>query len=447
MNKQLLLLFVWLFACTTTHAQIITTVAGSESEDYIGDGAAATAAGLYNPLGVAVDDVGNIFIADTKHHCIRKVDGSGTIVTFAGTGIAGYSGDGGMATNALLRFPSKIAIDRWGNVIIADNGNGRIRKVSTSGIITTICGTGVTAYDGDGGPATNASIGSCPGLATDWLGNIWFSDGIHHIVRKIDVAGIITTVAGSGLSGYTGDGGAATAARLNEPFGIDVDGAGNLYIAEYRNNCIRKVSALGIISTLTAPITTGYSGDGGPATNAYLDRPFDVKEDGKGNVFIADAQNHVIRRIDMYGIIATVVGTNITGFFGDGGIATDAQLRGPSDVAIDNAGNLYIADYGNSRIRKVSGVVNVANVEKKEANRISLFPNPCNGHCSLFVSSENNYQQFRGGLFDVSGGVKMEIEGYTNAQYNLNLDFPIGLYMLTIVADNKIYTTTISILK
>ena len=335
----------------------ITTVAGNGVFGFSGDGGAATSASLWNPWGVAVDSVGNLYIADTQNNRVRKVSAE-TITTVAGNGVGGFSGEGGPATSASLSNPWGLAVDSVGNLYIADQGNHRIRKVSGE-TITTVVGNGNRGYSGDGGPATSASLNSPSGLTLDSDGNLYTADQGNERIRKVS-GGTITTVAGNGVFAFSGDGGSATSASLYSPGGVAVDSAGNLYIAEgnqittdYRNSRIRKVSD-GIITTVAGNGAYRFSGDGGPVTSASLDQPQGVAADSAGNLYIADTFNHRIRKVSG-GTITTVAGNGVGGFSGDGGPATNASLRLPSGVAVDSTGTLYIADTGNSRIRKVSG--------------------------------------------------------------------------------------------
>ena len=331
---------------------VISTVAGGGSS--LGDGGPAVEAQLNAPEGVALDGAGNLYFADRDNHRIRKVDAAGVITTVAGDGRSGYSGDGGAAVAARLDTPFDVAADGAGNLYIA-TGN-RIRKVDAAGVITTVAGAGRSGSGGDGGPAVAAQLDDPEGVAVDGAGNLYIADRDNHRIRKVDAAGVITTVAGSGRFGSAGgDGGAAVAARLWEPSGVAVDGAGNLYIADRRNDRIRKVDAAGVITTVAGDGTEGFGGDGGPATAAQLDGPRGVALDGAGNLYIADTGNHRIRKVDAAGAISTVAGREL----GDGGAATGARLRSPAGVAVDGAGNLYIADPGNGRIRKVdaAGVI------------------------------------------------------------------------------------------
>jgi uncharacterized protein (TIGR03437 family) len=332
---------------------IITTVAGSGPIGFSGDGGLATSASLSFPYGVAADALENLFIADQGNNRIRRVSATGTITTVSGTGTVGFSGDGGPATSAELNSPFGIAVDASGNLFIADTSNNRIRKVSASGIITTVAGNGSVGFAGDGGPATSASLNQPIGVAVDTSGNLFIADSLNSRIRKVSAAGIIATFAGGGTA-VVGDGGPATSAFLSLPYGVAADAAGNLFIADLLGNRIRKVSANGIITTIAGIGTCCFSSDGGPAVSALVGQPTGVAVDASGNVFIADRDNNRIREVSVSGIIATVAGNGTAGFSGDGGPATAAELYEPSGVAVTPSGNLFIADYVNNRIRKVS---------------------------------------------------------------------------------------------
>ena len=329
----------------------ITTIAGTGKDGFSGDGGPASQAQLNFPTGVAVDGEGNLYIADAPNDRIRKVDSIGTITTIAGTGEQGFSGDGGPASQAQLDHPRAVAVDGEGNLYIADRNNNRIRKVDSTGTITTIAGGG--GFGEDGGPATQVHLNLPYGVAVDGTGNLYIADTNSDRIRKVDSTGTITTIAGTGERGFSGDGGPATQASLNSPFGVAVDGAGNLYIADQYNNRIRRVDSTGTITTIAGTGERRFGGDGGPAIRAQLDAPSGVAVDGEGNLYIADASNHRIRKVDSTGTITTIAGTGEQGFGGNGGSASQAHLFFPTGVAVDGEGNLYIADVGNHRIRKV----------------------------------------------------------------------------------------------
>ncbi len=334
----------------------ISRVAGTGvAPGAVGDGSPATSVALDSPSSIAFDASGNFYIADASDYRVRKVTSAGIISTLAGTGTAGFNGDGGQATNARLNLPNGVAVDGGGNVYIADTFNHRIRKVTPAGIISTVAGDGTAGSGGDGGVATSAQLNNPYGVATDASGNLYIADASNYRVRKVTSAGIISTVAGTGTSGFGGDGGPATAAQLNLLFDVTLDARGNLYIADSRNNRIRKVTPAGIISTVAGTSTADFGGDGGAATSAQLNNPNGIAVDGGGNLYIADADNNRVRKVTPAGIISTVAGDGTAGFRGDGGAATAAQLRGPYDVAV-NGIDLLIADSGNRFIRKVEGI-------------------------------------------------------------------------------------------
>ena len=345
-------------ACQAQTRYTITTVAGNNTRGFSGDGAAATAAELNGPQAVAVDASGNLYINDEVNSRIRKVTAAGTISTIAGNGAQGYTGDGGAATSAELNSPFGIKVDSAGNVYISDLANFVVREVKGT-TISTIAGNNATAgYAGDGGAATAAALNHPTGLALDAAGNLYIADQLNHRVRKVDTSGNITTVAGNGVAGYSGDGGLGTKAQLNAPFGIALDKAGNLYIADSANNRIRILYANGIISTYAGNGTGGYTGDNGSALAAEIYRPFDVAVDSTGNVFIADYNNNCIREVTVNGSINTIAGGIGSGYSGDGGPALSATLSFPTGVAVDASGNLYVADSNNNVVRKLTPVAN-----------------------------------------------------------------------------------------
>jgi cysteine-rich repeat protein len=336
----------------------ITTIAGNGFGGYSGDGGPATVAELNGPMSLALDNQGNVLIADTSNHRIRRVDGqTGVITTIAGTGAPGFAGDGGIATASQLKNPSGIAIDGQGNIYVADTSNARIRRVDGSdGTITTLAGDGAQSFAGDNGPAIGASIRLPYGVALDDHGDLFIADSGNSRIRRVDaVTRMITTLAGDGTSGSAGDGGPATAAQLYWPINVALDNQGNLFIADAANNRIRRVDArTGVISTAAGNDLAGYTGDGGLAVDAQLNQPWGVTVDAHGTIIVADTNNARVRRVDsLTAIITTIAGNGIGNFTGDGGPPTSANFKYPRGVALDNQGRLYIAEYLGGRIRKL----------------------------------------------------------------------------------------------
>ena len=286
---------------------------------------------LNTPEGVAVDADGNLYIADTHNYRIRKVDPSETITTIAGVGRRGVTGDGRPAVQARLSLTRGVAVDADGNLYIADYLNHRIRRVDPSGAISTFAGTGERGFGGDGGPAVRAQLNFPRSVALDAAGNLYIADYENFRIRKVDPSGAISTFAGTGTRGFAGDGGPAAQARLGYTEGITVDADGNLYIADTENFRIRKVDPSGAISTFAGSGEKGYAGDGGPAVEAKLNFPKGMAVDTAGILYVADSMR--IRKVDSSGTISTIAGTGRQGFAGDGGPAVEAKLNFPYDVA------------------------------------------------------------------------------------------------------------------
>lgn len=429
MKKLITLL---MFLCSiAVNAQIITPFAGDTTIGNSGDGGQASAALFNNPIQASMDGAGNIYIADQNNYNVRKIDGAGIITTIAGTGVSGYAGDGGPATAALLGGPVGVMPDGKGNLYIVDYNNDVIRKVNTGGIITTVVGTGTPGYTGDGGPATAATLQGVAAIAFDSKGNMYIADNQNFVIRMVDTAGIITTVAGNGTGGYSGDGGPALSAQLTNPLGLMVDPQDNLYISDTYNNCIRKVDTAGVITTVAGigGPTGAFGGDGGLAVNAQLNAPVGLSLDADGNLYIADASNNVIRKVDTLGIITSIAGNTTMGYSGNGGVATLAKLNDPNSLIVTSSNLMYVVDEGNHCIRKVClntdsvfGYIKTPSSMPVTAGKVYAFKR----------------QQLHSGLNDTLG--------YANIQSNGFYSFPNTYgnnFLIKAVADTLLYPTAV----
>ncbi|MEK7405400.1 MAG: IPT/TIG domain-containing protein [Acidobacteriota bacterium] len=329
----------------------ITTRAGSGSYGFSGEGGAAGAAQLDTVYALAADAEGNLFVADSWNHRVRKVAPDGRITTVAGTGEEGFAGDGGQATAARLSCPRGLAVDGQGNLFIADSGNARVRKVGRDGVITTVAGSGTEGFSGDNGRATAAQLKVPRGLAVDSRGNLYIADSWNCRVRRVAPDGTITTVAGKGTYGYKGDGGRAVDAELGAVQGLALDAQGNLYISDPYNHCVRKMLPDGRIRTAAGGGGYGTGGDGVLGESCQLRYPRGVAVDAQGNLYIADSANHRVRKVTPGNAIGTVAGSGAWGYEGDGAAAGCAQFNYPYALATDARGVLYIADARNYRVR------------------------------------------------------------------------------------------------
>ncbi len=347
-----------LFAIAIASGQTITNFAGNGTAGFSGDNGQAAQAEVNRVVGLAADSAGNIYLADQNNNAVRKVSTSGIITTFAGTTAAGYSGDNGPATQATLSGPTGVCVAPSGDVYINDLSNRRVRKVAAgSGIITTVTGTGAAVSTGDGGPAASASLILPIRCAVDQNNNLFIVDQGAHVIRKVTTSGIITTIAGvNNLAGFTGDGGLAINAEMNNPTAASFDAAGNLYVTDQSNQRIRKIDASGNITTVAGNGRNAFAGDGGSALQASLNYPGETVVDSAGSLFIVDTVNEAIRKVSG-GNISTVAGIPGTqGNSGDGGPPLQAEFGQPFAMTMDLGGNLYVADINYNRVRKISGV-------------------------------------------------------------------------------------------
>jgi sugar lactone lactonase YvrE len=348
------MLSAWLLLLSSQmFAQKVTTTVGG----FIGDNGPGTSAGFDYPRAVLQDSAGNTFVADAFNHRIRKIAPDGTISTFAGTGIAGFSGDGGLAKNAMLNTPNDLRFDAAGDMLVSDGGNNRIRKIDPTGVISTIAGNGLAGFSGDGGPALQAELNLPWGLALDAAGNIFLSDVLNLRVRKIDTAGNISTIAGNGIAGYNGDNIPAILAELNFVRQVAVDSQGNVYLADLMNHRVRKVDTSGTITTFAGTGMNGFSGDGGPATQANIGNPRGLLISGNF-LYISNAGAAHIRRVNFQppNIINTFAGLML-GYDGDGNPPLLTDFNGPTGMMFMANGSLLVADQQNARLRLVTAAV------------------------------------------------------------------------------------------
>ena len=343
------------FSLCVSAQGVITTLAGNGNMASSGDGGQATQASIGRVDSVAVDSMGNVYFTDESFHRVRKVDANGVINTVAGTGSAGYSGDGGQAVQALINTPTGVCVDSQNNIFVNDLSNRRVRKITPQGIITTVAGNGTLGSSGDGGPAIAAAFNIPIRCAVDKAGNLYIVDQGLHRVRRVDTNGNISNFAGNGMQGFSGDGGPAANAAMNNPTAAAFDAAGNLYITDQANQRIRRVDIGGMIQTIAGTGTATYGGDGGPATMATFNFPGTPAIDSAGSIFIVDSTANRIRRIQG-GTINTVAGTGARGYGGDGGAPLQAMFADAFGIAIDAAGSIYVGDTANNRIRKISGL-------------------------------------------------------------------------------------------
>ncbi|MCC7303774.1 MAG: T9SS type A sorting domain-containing protein [Bacteroidia bacterium] len=422
-----------MISCLSALGQTYTifTYAGSSS-GFSGDGGPVAFAQFYNPSSVDIDRVGNVFIADAMNTRIRKVDAiSGNISTICGDSTGQYFGDGGLAVNAGIGNVRGLCVDQYSNVYFCDYSYSTIRKIDAStGIITKIAGDPSSwGYNGDGGVAINALLYRPTAVFVDTSsGQLYFSDTYNHRIRVISLqTGVINTVAGNGISGFSGDGGPATSARLNYPVSVTKDLSGNIYFGDYGNHVIRRISVNGVISTIAGTGTPGYAGDGGPAVSAYLFSPCGLTLVGDSLLYFTDLATNRVRMINLNsGIINLVAGNGVYGYGGDGGPAQLASLANPNDLAITSSGDILVADVWNSRIRKIA--IQVGFPELMNDFQVDVFPNPCS--TLAHISSPVNIESVR--LFSIVGQEVISTE-LNQSFFSLDVSaFTSGTYLWVI---------------
>ena len=439
MKKLLLTSYLLAFVCGT-HAQVIVTAVGG---GFGGDGGPALGAALGTPFGVALDDSGNLYICEFSNSRIRKVTTGygGIITTIAGNGMAGYSGDGGLGIYAQINGGIDVAVDRHGNVYIADAGNGCIRKVTPEDTITTIAGTGVAGYNGDSIPATAAQLNGPVGVTLDSIGNLYIVDGSNYRIRKVDTSGIITTIVGTGVAGFAADGSMADTAKLDASGAIRIDKSGNLFFAD--NVRIRKMDTAGIITTIAGTGISGSTGDSGMATLAEI-VPSGIALDSVGNIYIAEGAANRVRKITTDGIINTIAGTGFTGYSGDYGNPLLAEFRGVSGIVVSNTGDIFVSDEGNQVVRLVTkhplSIHNCSCVRQD----LNVFPNPSNSICTIQVNTPAS-EQAEITITNINGTEVCKFVTATNQPYNIKPDWPTGFYIINAATEHEHFTSNLVI--
>lgn len=426
------------FATPYVDAQIIVTVAGTGVAGYNGNGIPATNAKLDNPIGVAIDDVGDLYICDLNNARIRKVSPAwgGTITTVAGNGLFGYSGDGGPATAARLESVYQMAIDSSRNLYLADAGNNCIRKVSADGIISTIAGTGVAGFSGDGTPATTAQLNSPLAVAVDDSGNVFIGDAHNYRLRKINSAGVITTIAGTGTSGFSGDGGSAALAQISKVFSMVCDKHGNLYFMD--SSRIRKISADGIITTVAGTGVRGYNGEGMLAMSADI-APNALAIDSVGNIYIADNTDR-IRKINTEGVVNTVAGNGLTGDSGDWGAPLTAELYWPEGIAVNRKGEVFFSNQGSHKVRMISNLVTGTKSLAPGTPMLMIYPNPSTSEQYSIILKAKTNKEIELVVYDATGVEIAHSVGRTNKKIVLSSPGKPGVYTIKCMSGNEVTT-------
>ena len=420
-------------------AQSIITYAGRGIEGNTGDGGSPIYAQIHWPTAVALDRAGNVYFADALNNTIRKIS-SGIITTVAGTGFGSgtghgdFTGDGAAATAAKLSFPTGVAVDKIGNIYIADQKNNRVRRVDTSGTISTVAGNGGAAYTGDGAAAASAQLSGPTRVVLDTFGNIYIADAGNNAIRKIDVTtGNISTIAGTGVAGYNGDAVPANTSQLNNPMDVAVNDSGYVFIADTYNNRIRKVDLYGVITTVAGNGIPGYAGDGGPAPASVIYYPSGIVIDDSSRVYFSQLGDSHVRKIELNDTISTIAGADSAGYNGDNRPATTARVWFPQGLALRANGDLFIADEGNNRIRLITTTELAVNNVKTVDAGVAVYPNPSAGVFTVNVVSAVIGDQAQVIITSVTGKRVFTAAALTNQPFDVHLNEPPGMYFLTAV--------------
>ena len=445
--NRIFFLLTFLFSIAFTHSiyaqySIITTIAGIDSEGYNGDYIPAVDSKLYLPISVAISSKNEVYISDRDNNRIRKIDTNGIITTYAGTGLAHFNGDTIQATMANIAQPYGICIDDTGTIFFSDCNNQRIRKVTTDGIIHNVAGNGVVGYNGDNIAATDAEIDYPEDVAVDKKGNFYIPDGTNRI-RKVDANGIITTIAGNGTAGFSGDSGPATAALIHGPYGITTDQYSNVFFSDNGNYRIRKIDTNGIITTVAGNGSAGYNGDSMMATDEGI-VPNCLCVDNAGNIYFADSHNSFARMVTNTGIMYTIAGIGANGFGGDGGPPKNAAFNVPNSAKIDKNGNLYITDFGNSRIRFIKNTTGINKINDPTA-KVEIYPVPSiDGKVNIKIITAVE-QVIQADLINILGQNIQNLKLYSNQLQTINIK-ESGIYILQVKINDFINNYKIQIL-
>jgi hypothetical protein len=439
--KYFFAILLLLLLCRGSYAQVIVTVAGTGIGGYSGDGGPATNAKMNSPFALAFDKDGNFYFSDDSYPRIRKVSPSGIITVLAGVNTSGFSGDGGQAIYAEIRGGGGLCVDKNGNVFLADGSNHRIRKITTDGIIRTIAGTGISGYNGEGIPATDAQLNYPQGVAVDDTGNVYICDRMNFRLRKIDTAGVISTIAGTGVAGFTPDGARADTAAIDENWCIVRDTVGNIFFTD--KSRIRKITAgSGMLTTVAGNGTNAYSGDGGHATAAAIGTQL-FTIDSVGNLFLAEGGECRIRKVSTDGSISTVTGNGLVGVDAEGVSLSLARVNYPSSVSFSPTGDLYFTDKGGGKVRKITLAWDGVNEVSAKDNRLELFPNPARHTVSISVRSEA--EEASVAVADVTGAVVARKTITCNVAHTIATPWPKGIYMVGVVVGDATITKQVYI--